>query len=489
VEQNLNDAPLDAEDHGFSEIWRACSERSTISFARALCIFRVLRYVHQNFLAGDIVDIGSVDAGSLITIAKTAQLFGDAKRRLLFVSGNAGEVSQSTSAVIGDATHDLDGELRTALADSGYDETLVSYHQQLEELLTTTCIQNLALLRLEQADERATSWALQNLYPHVVEDGVMILEQFGSAAGQRKAADAYLDSLVISGETRPFLHLSDETGRIAVKPSRKRRSGPVRRYDYHPPGLKRAELLGCFPELVARDAGEIDWIYLRREVPHIWRSDSRARREPNTGAISVEEAELLYNNALPFTGNRGLEVGCHYGWSTAHLVKAGLLLDVVDPALGDDHHLEAVTTSLARVGGPGTFSLWPGYSPGIIKAVAASAPAAYSFAFIDGLHEGPAPRRDAEAVAEEMAADAIIMFHDLTSPYVAAGLEALANAGWKTGIYNTMQIMGVAWRGSLRPVEHVADPNVPWPCLSHLNHFHMLSVPQTDCTRVVGNSD
>jgi hypothetical protein len=293
------------------------------------------------------------------------------------------------------------------------------------------------------------------------------------------AVDAYLDQLVKSGQTRPFLQLSDETGRIAIKPSRKGESGPMHRYDYHAPGLKRAQLLGCFPELVARDAEEIDWAYLRREVPHIWRSDARARRQPNTGAISLEEAELLYNNALPFAGKRGIEVGCHYGWSTAHLVKAGLLLDVVDPALGDDHHHDAVTTSLTKVGGPGTFSLWPGFSPGIIKAVSASSPAAYSFAFIDGQHEGPSPRRDAEAVAEEMAADACIMFHDLTSPYVAAGLAALADSGWKTGIYNTMQVMGVAWRGRFKPVRHVADPNVPWPRLSHLSDFQMLSVQQT----------
>ena len=162
-------------------------------------------------------------------------------------------------------------------------------------------------------------------------------------------------------------------------------------------------------------------------------------------------------------------------------------MDVVDPALGDDHHHDAVTTSLTRVEGPGTFSLWPGYSPGIIKAVSGSAPAAYSFAFIDGFHEGPAPRRDAEAVAEEMAEDAIIMFHDLTSPYVAAGLEALVNRGWKTGIYNTMQIMGIGWRGNVTPVEHVADPNVPWPRLSHLNDFRMLTVRQKNSQ--AGSSD
>jgi hypothetical protein len=29
-------------------------------------------------------------------------------------------------------------------------------------------------------------------------------------------------------------------------------------------------------------------------------------------------------------------------------------------------------------------------------------------------------------------------------------------------IYQTMQIMGVAWRGQVQPLRHVPDPNVSW---------------------------
>jgi hypothetical protein len=76
-----------------------------------------------------------------------------------------------------------------------------------------------------------------------------------------------------------------------------------------------------------------------------------------------------------------------------------------------------------------------------------------------------------------MAADACIMFHDLTSPYVAAGLGVLADEGWQTGIYNTMQVMGIAWRGDFAPVKHISDPNAPMPRLSHLSRFTMLSEP------------
>ena len=70
------------------------------------------------------------------------------------------------------------------------------------------------------------------------------------------------------------------------------------------------------------------------------------------------------------------------------------------------------------------------------------------------------------------------MFHDLNSPFVAAGLDAFAAAGWKTGIYETMQIMGIAWRGDYIPLVTARDPTVPLKSLascrsqtspSHLN--------------------
>lgn len=34
--------------------------------------------------------------------------------------------------------------------------------------------------------------------------------------------------------------------------------------------------------------------------------------------------------------------------------------------------------------------------------------------------------------------------------------------------YQTMQIMGVAWRGAMQPVAHVPDPAVRWTLPAHL---------------------
>jgi hypothetical protein len=247
---------------------------------------------------------------------------------------------------------------------------------------------------------------------------------------------------------------------------------PGPRRDYVSPGLTDPGLMRLFPSLQEGDVAELQWPYLRKDAPHIWRRDLRGRRNPYIGVLSLDEATLLYNNALPFRGRRGVEIGCHYAWSTAHLAAAGLDLDVIDPALGHDDQMADVRASLAAVG---EARLWAGFSPSVVPAVRAYAPAPWSFAFIDGYHEGDAPANDARAILPLTADDALVMFHDLTSPYVAAGLERFAEAGWSVGLYNTMQIMGVAWRGATQPVPHIADKDMPPIETAHLRRFPVLS--------------
>ena len=247
---------------------------------------------------------------------------------------------------------------------------------------------------------------------------------------------------------------------------------PGPRRDYVSPGLVDPGLIGGFPSLAEGVVAELEWPYVRKDAPHIWRRDLRSKRNPFIGVLSLDEATLLQNNALPFRGRRGLEIGSHYAWSTAHLVAAGLDLDVIEPALGRPDQMRDVSDSLSRVG---PARLWAGFSPNIVPAVWAVKPEPWSFAFIDGHHEGDAPRDDARAVLPLLADDALVMFHDLISPHVAAGLAVFADAGWSVGLYNTMQIMGAAWRGAARPAPHVADKDMPAASAEHLKRFQQLS--------------
>lgn len=234
--------------------------------------------------------------------------------------------------------------------------------------------------------------------------------------------------------------------------------------DYVSPGLEIVVPDDCFPNRIVGDRSAVDWSFFRAGHPHAWCCD---RRFPGIGLLDRDEAHLLYNNARLFAGRRGLEVGAWIGWSACHIALAGIELDVVDPFFARGWLEESVESALTAAGVRDRVRLHTGYSPGAVAGLAPER-APWSFIFIDGDHEGTAPRLDAEECERHAAADAMILFHDLASPDVAAGLDTLADRGWRTMVYDTMQIMGVAWRGAVSPVPHRPDPTVSMPLPAHL---------------------
>jgi len=62
----------------------------------------------------------------------------------------------------------------------------------------------------------------------------------------------------------------------------------------------------------------------------------------------------------------------------------------------------------------------------------------------------------------------MVFFHDLAYPEVARGLEVFMQAGWRSRVYHTQQIVGVAWRGLVEPPQHFPDPRFEWSLTDHL---------------------
>ena len=234
------------------------------------------------------------------------------------------------------------------------------------------------------------------------------------------------------------------------------------------PGLSVVIPDAFFPEMVAGDKAKHPWPYLRREVDHNWYCD---RRSPWIGFLNRDEAVLLHNLALQFRGRSGIEIGCWMGWSTCHLALAGIELDVVDPALSNPEITSSVRSSLDAAGVLGQVHLYPTSSPDGVRELARLSGVHWNFFFIDGDHNAPAPELDVRECLEHAAPDALFVFHDLTSPDVAKALEILWQEGWHVLLYQTMQIMGVAWRGRARPVDHTPDPSIAWSLPGHLARY------------------
>ena len=235
--------------------------------------------------------------------------------------------------------------------------------------------------------------------------------------------------------------------------------------DYVSPGLRIVRPDAAFPRMRPGDHLHHPWKYLRRDVPHIWYADERF---PLMGFLNRDEAILLHNIALPFAGKPALEVGSWLGWSTCHLALAGVSVDVIDPVHDDPELRASVEESLAQCGVADRVNLVGGRSPEAVAALAARLDRKWSLFFIDGDHEAPAPVRDTLACLPFATDDCAFVFHDLASPAVAAGLRLLAERGFHVVVYQTAQIMGMAWRGDVTPVAHIPDPDVAWQVPAHL---------------------
>lgn len=234
--------------------------------------------------------------------------------------------------------------------------------------------------------------------------------------------------------------------------------------DYVSPGLSLTFPDAAFPNITLGDREPNTWPYLRKTIPHNWYVD---RRIPNWGFSSRDEAHILYNTALRFRGKPALEIGCLMGWSACHIAMGGVDLDVIDPLLKDPQVCASVSASLEACKLSGRILLAAGLSPSAVDELATTR-GNWSLFFIDGDHEGDAPLNDTIACERHAAADAAMLFHDLTSPHVAAGLFYLQGRGWNVRIYHTAQIMGIAWRGDVEPIEHSPDPRVAWTVPEHL---------------------
>ncbi|WP_231510343.1 CmcI family methyltransferase [Fischerella sp. PCC 9605] len=243
--------------------------------------------------------------------------------------------------------------------------------------------------------------------------------------------------------------------------------------DYVSPGFEIIRPDQSFPNMIMGDTKTSGWSFLRRDIAHNWYVD---RRQPGIGFLNRDEAHIIYNTALKFKGKKSLEIGCWLGWSACHLALAGVELDVVDPLLAKPEIYESVSNSLKSAGVLNSVNLVAGYSPQKVEELADRLKRKWSLIFIDGNHDASAPLNDAIICEQFAEADALILFHDLNSPDVAQGLDYLKHKGWNTMVYQTMQIMGVAWRGNIEPVQHQPDPKIYWHLPKHLQHYSVSGV-------------
>lgn len=465
------------DDPVFERIWEQVTPYTMTSVERGYALYTAVKFIIEKNVKGNIVESGVWRGGSSMLIALTLLELNSVDRDLYLFDTYSGMPEPHAVDV---DLHGISAKDQLAQTTEPLEQSAIWAYSELEEVQSNMRLTNypqnkihyikgdvitsapatstraLALLRVDTDWYASTKAELQNFWPRMNRNGVLIVDDYGHWQGAKLAVDEFFATNEKAGHQPVFLQPIDYTGRLAIKAEAPPAVQWNARYDHYPEGFNCPDLSSLFPYSQNTNTDTCPDKRLRREVPHIWRTDTR-EIPSKTGNVSTEEAAILYALAGRKKEGRGIEIGSHFGWSTAHLLKAGLRIDAIDPAFSDTERFQQVSSSLQQWIDSGSVQLWPGYSPQIIPAISATQKQLYSFAFVDGNHDNNGPLLDVKALIPFLTPDAYLVFHDLTFNDVAAAVRYLKETGWHIRVYNTMQVMAVAWREGVEPPEYAGD--------------------------------
>jgi O-methyltransferase len=226
------DLPCDY-DPDFLPVFEAARHATMTSSSRMYALYKAVRYIVEADIPGDFVECGTWMGGSVMVMALTLRQCGVEDRTIHAYDTFEGMPPPTT------ADRDVSGvpaasllagadaadpasiwcragmeAVRANLDCTGYPAGQLRLVKGLvEETIPAQAPDRIALLRLDTDWYASTKHELEQLYPRLSPEGVLIIDDYGHWQGARRAVDEYF------GKGRPLLlNRVDYTGRIAVKP-------------------------------------------------------------------------------------------------------------------------------------------------------------------------------------------------------------------------------------------------------------------------------
>jgi hypothetical protein len=215
---------IDSDTRRIIQFVRAYTGTSPERIA-ALC--DAVRYVERYSIGGAILECGVWRGGSMMAVARVLQMMGPVSRDLYLFDTFEGMTSPT------DVDRDMEGVLASEfltetetvrlaasvdavehnMRRTGYPSELMHFVKgPVEDTVPASAPEKIALLRLDTDWYESTRHELIHLLPRVVENGVLIIDDYGHWQGARKAVDEYLET----AERPILLHRIDYTGRSAI---------------------------------------------------------------------------------------------------------------------------------------------------------------------------------------------------------------------------------------------------------------------------------
>lgn len=219
-------------DTEFDEIYKSCSPFTMTSLERMYALYKATEYVAKAGIAGDIVECGVWKGGSAMLMAMTLLKFGCTSKKIYLYDTFEGMSEPSTLDVDSDGKNaeiifnktkrdngsnwcysPLD-EVKTNLLGIGYPENNIIFIKgKVEDTIPGILPDNICLLRLDTDWYDSTYHEMSHLYPILVKNGVLVLDDYGFWQGARTAVDKYL----YENKINILLNKIDFSGRVGIK--------------------------------------------------------------------------------------------------------------------------------------------------------------------------------------------------------------------------------------------------------------------------------
>ena len=210
-----------------NKVFKEVSPFTMTGHIRVISLLRSVEYLNKNKIEGAIVECGVWKGGSVMAALKALEK-DDFLRDVYLYDTFEGmseptEVDKNQIGKLAEQVIDeddfqkcissLDDVIKNVKSTGYPTDNLHFIKGKVEDSIPNEMPKKIALLRLDTDWYESTLHELNHLFPLLVKDGVLIIDDYGHWNGCRKAVDEYFSNL----DTPYFMHRVDYTCRLIIK--------------------------------------------------------------------------------------------------------------------------------------------------------------------------------------------------------------------------------------------------------------------------------